>query len=87
MYVGEINCDYDKLIKLFGQPKEASGDKKTSVSWDVMDKDEKIKAYIYDWKPTKDELMDPDYPQNNKNWNVGGDYRSLAFINNLIEEK
>lgn len=46
---GVVTVDYQKLVKIFGEPERFSGDGKTTVEWDIEFDDGTV-ASIYDWK-------------------------------------
>jgi hypothetical protein len=56
---GEITTSYDRLVELFGKPKEADG-YKVSGEWTFHDSETSETFALYDWKETC--LYDPDYP-------------------------
>ncbi len=69
---GKIECTYDKLVELFGEPLPGDGDK-THCEWVVafIDGPEATIATIYDWK----EWISP---KNVTDWHIGGFSKAAA---------
>ena len=70
-YVGEIDCSYDKLVDVFGEPSDIKFEK-VNMIW--MIKYKKGYISIYDWKTSED-------PKTRDTWFVGSiDDDALDFI-------
>ncbi len=84
--VGYLTLERSKLVELFGEPMDGSGDGKTVCEWELEVTDEKGDAgviTIYDWKNYDQSAMADDY----KDWNIGGaSNRSARVLNELISE-
>jgi hypothetical protein len=50
-FLGEINIDYEKIQKLFGEPTKGDGDK-TDAEWEIKFEDGQV-ATIYNYKNGK----------------------------------
>ena len=79
---GEITCDYNKLVELFGEPSGSDG-YKSDAEWEIEFEDGVV-ATIYNWKDGKnycgeDEGLDV---EDIRNWHVGG-FSKTAFTNIL----
>ena len=83
---GYLTLERSKLVELFGEPMEGSGDGKTVCEWELEVTDEHGDTgviTIYDWKNYDDSAMADDY----KDWNVGGSGNTSArVLNELISD-
>ena len=62
----QVDCSYDELIDLFGEPtSEESSDGKVQVEWVVLYDDGRV-CTIYDWKEYDTEV------RNVRDWHLGG---------------
>jgi len=97
-YLGTINCLYDRLVEIFGEPTKKivnefdqqifNCDNKTSCEW-IIELDNGNVVTIYDWKLSRLYLGDDGlWPDEITTWNIGGfskkDYEELK---KYIEEK
>lgn len=80
---GHVTANYNKLVKLFGEPMESDG-YKVSGEWVFTDDDGNVFT-LYDWKST--ELYDDELPsvkqfrrQTEATFNVGGRSYAGDFI-------
>ncbi len=91
--VGEFECSYTLLVKLFGEPEEG-GEYKVSGEWQVTDGKESFS--IYDYKATA--LYDEDcYPtvaefraQPSYSWHIGGTASPknlIAFLKSKLDRQ
>lgn len=79
---GYINCVYQDLVRVLGDPtyQDPSGDNKVQKEW-VVEYDGKVFT-IYDWK-----TFDPEYTMNRlEEFHVGGKGPAHDFINELEEK-
>ena len=72
---GQINCDYDDLVKCFGEPADLStidSDGKVDVEW-VIEFEDGTVATVYNWKNGPLYCGDEGIPvQAIKRWHIGG---------------
>lgn len=69
---GEIQCDYQRLVDLFGKPTGSDG-YKSDAEW-VIEFPDHARATIYNWKNGRNYLGDAGLPVEQIGfWHVGGD--------------
>lgn len=76
-FVGEVNTNYARLVEVFGQPINGSGDGKVNSEWIIKFANGEV-ATIYDWKELET-------PTDDYNWHIGGHKRwVVAVVNALV---
>ena len=73
--MGEIDCTYDHLVNLFGEPVVPTDGYKTSAEWHIeVRTDNKLKGVvsIYDYKQHKNYYRDGRETHEITYWHVGG---------------
>lgn len=75
--IGEVECSYADLVKVFGEPNGEGDGYKVSTSWCVQDTETGESVEIYDYKETS--LYSPGYPsveafraRPSYEWHIGG---------------
>ena len=82
---GEVEIDYDTLVKLFGEPTEWDG--YVDAEWTIEFKDGTI-ATIYNYKSGKNYNGDDgEETENITNWHIGGeDIRAKELVEKVIKD-
>jgi hypothetical protein len=76
---GYVDCSYNDLVALFGEPLGGDG-YKVQAEWNLEFEDGEV-ATIYDWK---EELP----PQRVRDWHVGGRHKiAAARVNQIIASR
>ena len=85
---GYIECDYEALVAVFGEPTTADG-YKVDYEWIVQDVDKGIIATVYNYKDGKNYCGDSGLNAHQINeWHVGGKTgEAVKFIADCINEK
>jgi len=78
-FVGTIEINYNKLVKLFGLP--ITTIEKTSCYWSI-EFDDGVVVSIYDWKP-KENIK----AETITRWNIGGFQNSEKKLKEYIKNK
>lgn len=83
---GYIECDYETLVAVFGEPTTADG-YKVDCEWIVEDRDKGTVATIYNWKNGKNYCGDNGlYAHQIDEWHIGGKtYDAVDFIRDCIK--
>ena len=87
-HVGTVNCDYNKLVALFGEP-DFGDSYRSDAEWDIEFHDEaKTVACIYNWQNGINYLgRDGTDTPFITSWHVGGKtQRALELVIQLLEE-
>ena len=77
--VGHITCNYDDIVKVFGQPNDSDG-YKSDAGWDIKWEDGTIST-IYNWKNGNNYNEDGTRTESIVEWNVGGhEDKALNYV-------
>jgi hypothetical protein len=85
---GYIDCDFETLTQVFGQPlRRGYDDYKTDAQWDIRFADNTV-ASIYNWKNGYNYLGTAGKPVHQiKQWNIGGfDKHAIDRVTSAIKE-
>ncbi len=80
---GEICCDYDTLVKFFGQPLEGNGVTSLTAEWHVAinNRGKEVFVHIYDSNT-------PKIGENQRFWDIAGHSRSaLKYIMDILGDE
>ena len=82
--VGHITCNYEHIVKVFGEPIEGDG-YKVDAEWDIKWNDGTIST-IYNWKNGDNYNEDGTITESIVEWNVGGhDQKALNYVLRAIK--
>ncbi len=96
-FKGEIDCEYDKLVDLFGEPMEGDG-YKVDAEWyinatAVIDGVEEIVYFtIYNWKNGVAYNGDPRFNSDSKyvsditNWHIGAKVGQSHIVHSILNK-
>ena len=77
--IGHITCNYDDIVKVFGQPNDSDG-YKSDAGWDIKWEDGTIST-IYNWKNGNNYNEDGTRTESIVEWNVGGkEQKALNYV-------
>ena len=84
---GHIQCSYDHIVKILGEPNEPTDDYKTDACWSI-NTPEGI-ATIYNWKDGRNYLgEDGQDVKDIINWNIGGKKKEVVdIVKSVLEIK
>ena len=76
---GHITCNYEDIVKAFGQPNESDG-YKSDAGWDIKWNDGTLST-IYNWKNGNNYNSDGTRTESIVEWNVGGkEIKALHYV-------
>ena len=71
-FLGYVTCNYNDLVKIFGEPLLAVAGDKIDAEWGIKFKDGTV-ATIYNWKNGKNYMGDKGIETSKiTQWNIGG---------------
>jgi len=84
--VGYITCNYEHIVKVFGEPSEGDG-YKVDAEWDIKWNDGTVST-IYNWKNGNNYNEDGTRTESIVEWNVGGkESKALEYVLTYLGDK